>query len=118
EQYGELVVESDSLFAGVMGRVIVLETLVQIGLAFGVSKRLCRVVFLVNGGIGFALQLMQHVEEVTKLVEIIRHPQGHVTGGLVTGYESRAPIRGHAKANEMVILKGFEMRPPCLSRAI
>jgi hypothetical protein len=36
-------------------------------------------------------------------VEIIRHPQGHVARGLVAGYEAKAPIRGHAKAEELVI---------------
>ena len=66
--------------------------LVKMGLAFGVGKRPGRVVFLVHGGIGFALQLMPHREEVSHLVDIIRHPHGHVAGGLVPGHESRAPI--------------------------
>ena len=61
-------------------------------LAFGVSKRPCRVVFLVHGGIGFALQLIQQLKEVLKLVEIIRHPQGHVASGLVAGHEAQAPV--------------------------
>ena len=118
KQNGQLVVECHGLLTGVMGGVIVLQTLLKIGLAFGVRKRPCRVVFLVNGRIGFALQLMQQLEEVSKLVEIIRHPQGHIAGGLVTGHESRAPIRGHAKAEELMILKRFEMCFPGLSRAI
>ena len=71
---------------------ILLETFVKIGLAFGVGKRPCRLVLLVNRGLGFALQLRQHLEEVAKLVEIIRHPQGYIAGGSVAGHESRSPI--------------------------
>ena len=77
-----------------------------------------RVVFFANGGIGFALQLMQHLEEVAKLVEIIRHPQGHVARGLVAGYQAKPPIRGHAKAEELVLLKRVKMGSPGVSRPI
>jgi len=51
-------------------------------------------------------------------VEIIRYPQGHVARGLVASDEAQAPIRGHAKADEMVLRKGFKMLSPGLSRAI
>src|SRR5712691_7385229 len=88
----ELVVECHSLLTGVMGGVILLETLLKIGLTFGTGKLVRRVVFLINGGVGFALQLMEQREEVSKLVEIIGHPQRHIARGLVAGHESQAPI--------------------------
>ena len=87
-----MVVERHGLLTGAMGGVIVCQALAQIRLAFGVGKRPGCLVFLVNGGIGSALQLMQHLVEVAHLVEIIGDPQGHVTGRLVPGDESRAPI--------------------------
>jgi hypothetical protein len=42
----------------------------------------------------------------------------YVTRGLVASHESQASIRGHAKADEMVILKRFKMRSPSVSRPI
>jgi len=50
-----LVVECHGLLTGVMRGVILVETLCQIGLAFGAGKLVRRVVFLTDGGIGFAL---------------------------------------------------------------
>ena len=47
-----------------------------------------RIVFLVNGRLGFAFHLMPHLKEVAKLMEIIRHPQGHVARGPVAGHEA------------------------------
>ena len=118
EQHGELVVECHGLLTGVMRGVILVETLRQIGLAFGPGKLVRRIVFFANGGIGFALQLVQHREEVAKLVEIIRHPQGHVARGPVAGHEAQAPIGGQAQADELVVLKRFKMRSPGVSRPI
>ena len=92
KQYGELVVECDGLLTGVLGGVILVETLRQGGVACGTGTLLRRLVGLVNGRIGFALSLMQHLEEVTKLLEIIRSPQGHVARGLVAGHDSLAAI--------------------------
>src|SRR2546428_7277539 len=118
EQQGELVVERHGLLTGVLGGVILLETLVKIGLAFGMGKLVRGIVCLVNGRIGFALQLMPQVEEVSKLVEIIRHPPDHVARGPVAGDEAQTPIRGHAKADELVLLTCFKMRSPGLSRTV
>ena len=97
QQYGEVVVECYSLLASVMRSVIVVQTLVKIGLAFGTRKLLCGVVFLLNGRIGFTFQLLQHRKEVAKLVEIIRYPQGHVARGPVASHEAQAPIGGEAQ---------------------
>ena len=62
-----MVVECHGLLTGVMRGVIRLETLGQIGLVFGTGKFVRRVVFFAHGGIGFALQLVQHLEEIAKL---------------------------------------------------
>jgi hypothetical protein len=118
EQYGQLVVECHGLLTGAMRGFMVLETLVKIGLAFGTVKLLCCVVFLVHGRIGFAFSLMQHREEGAQRVEILRPPQGHVAGGVRAGHEAQPPIRGQAKAEEMVVLKRFKMRLPGVSRTI
>src|SRR5215831_20252998 len=101
-----------------MRGVVLLQPFLKIALASGMSKPPGCLVCLVDGGIGFTLPLIAHLEEVAKLVEIIRHPQGHVAGGLVAGHDSLPPVRGHAKAKEMMILKVFEMGPPGLRRAI
>ena len=118
EQQGQLVVKCYGLLTGMRRCCILLETLCQIGGAFGMVKLVRRVVFLINGRIGFALQLMLQREEVAKLVEILHHPQGPVARGPVAGHEAQAPIRGHAKAEEMVRLKRFKMPSPGVSRAI
>ena len=117
-QHGPLVVECQGLLAGVVCGFILLQTLLESGLAFGTRQLLYGGVFFANGGIGFAFQLMEHLTEVTKLVEIIRHPQGHVARSPVTGNEAQPPIRGQAKAEEMVVLKRFKMRSPGVSRPI
>ena len=97
QQHGQVVVECHSLLAGVMRGVIVVQAFVEIGLAFGTRKLLHGVVFLLNGLIGLAFHLMQYLKEVAKLVEIIRHPQGHVARGPVANHEAQAPIGGQAQ---------------------
>jgi hypothetical protein len=96
KQHGQVVVERHGLLAGVMRGVIVVQTLVQIGLACGTRKLLCGGVCLRNGRLGFAFQVMLHLKEVATLVERIRHPQGHVARGPVAGHEAQAPIGSQA----------------------
>lgn len=96
QQDGQVVVECHGLLAGVMRRVIVMQALAKIRLACGTRKLLHGLVCLLNGGIGLAFHAMQDCKEVAKLVEILRHPQGHVARGLVAGHEAQAPIGGQA----------------------
>src|SRR2546428_7086084 len=98
-----------------MRGVILLETLCQIGLAFGTGKLVRRVVFCANGGLGFALQLVQQREAVAKLVAIIRHPPGRVTRGRVAGYQAKAPIRGRAKTAEPASINALQWAYPGVS---
>src|SRR2546430_2339408 len=56
------------LLTGAMGGVIVCQSLVRLGVAFGVGKRPCRLVFLVNGGIGSPVHLMRALLRVPDLV--------------------------------------------------
>ena len=88
------------------------------GLAFGPRTLWHGVVFLLNGRRGLAFPVMQYRKEVAKLVEILRHPQGHVARGPVAGPEAPAPIGGQARADELVVLKRFTMRSPGVSRPI
>src|SRR5215471_603131 len=118
KQHVELVEEGDGLLTGGMRAFIVLEPLLEIGLAFGTREQPHRLVFFVNGAVGLTLQLMQSFKEVAKLMEIIRDPQGQVAGSLVASHDALATIRGHAKTDAVMIVKRFEMRFPGLSRAI
>jgi hypothetical protein len=58
EQNGEVVVECNGWHTGVMRLCILLETLFQSGRAFGMGKLVRRIVFLTNGRLGFAFQLV------------------------------------------------------------
>ena len=116
--HGELVVEGSGLLTGVMGGVRLWETLVQMGRAFGTGKLGRRVVFLTQGGRGFALQWLEQLAEVSPRVAILCHPQRPVARGLGAGPESPAPIRGPAKADDMGRLQRFTMRSPGLSRPL
>ena len=55
EENIELVVDRHRLFTDLVRLFVLLETLVKIGLAFGMSKFLSGFVFLANGRIGFSL---------------------------------------------------------------
>jgi hypothetical protein len=113
-----LVVERDRLLPGTRRGVVLVQPFLKIVLASGIGKPPGCLLCLVDGGIGCALPLIAHREEVAIRVDIIRHPQGHVAGGLVAGHDALAPVRGHAKAEARRLLKGFEMGPPGLRRAI
>ena len=94
-----------------MRGVVLLQPLLKIALASGIGKPSLLPHFLVDGGIGLALPLIAHLEEVAKLVEIIRHPQG-----LSRRPGSRRPLAPSEAmpSQEMMLLKGFEMGPPGL----
>ena len=105
KQHGPLVVECRACSQACA--VSSCQTLLESGLAFGTRKLLYGGVFFANGGIGFAFQLMEHLTEVTKLVEIIRHPQGQRTQPS-NRQRGPAPDPSQAKAEEMVVLKRFK----------
>jgi len=60
----ELIVSGDGVLTRVVGVLIVLETLVQMGLALGTVECVRGFVLLGKGRIGFALQLAAPVKEV------------------------------------------------------
>src|SRR5216683_472310 len=74
EQEIELIVAGHGVLTRVVGLFIALETLVQMGLAFGVVEGGRGLGLCGNGGIGSALQLLASVKEVLKLMEPITHP--------------------------------------------
>src|SRR5713101_7664381 len=118
KQQIELIVLCHQLLTG-LGRVVVLlETLVKSGRAFGTLPFVRGVVFLAKGARGFSLQLMQPIEEVAKLMEIITHPQRLLARRLIACDHSLAAIGGHAKAVETVIVKLGTMVAPGLGRTI
>ena len=103
EQEIELIVSGYGVLTRVVGVFIVLETLVQMGLAFGVVERVRGLVLLGNGRIGFALQLVAPVKEVLKLMKPITHPTRVLARRLIARNEATATIGGHADAVEVVL---------------
>src|SRR6266571_6998562 len=93
----------------VVGPFIVLETFVQIGLAFGVVACVRGLVFLGNGRIGFALQLAAPVKEVVKLMKPITHPSRVLARRVIARNEATATIGGHADAVKVVVAEVVKM---------
>jgi len=118
EQEIELIVAGHGVLTRVVGLFIALETLVQMGLAFGVVEGGRGLGLCGNGGIGSGLQLLASVKEVLKLMEPITHPSCVLARRLIAGNEANAPIRGHADAVEAVLPEVFKMGFPGLGRAI
>ena len=102
EQEIELIVSCYGVLTSLVGVFIVVETLVQMGLAFGVVEGVCGFVLLGNGRIGFALQLAAPVKEVSKLMKPITHPSRVWASRLIARNEAPATIGGHADAVEVV----------------
>ena len=100
----ELIVSCYGVLTSLVGVFIVLETLVQMGLAFGVVEGLCGFILLGNGRIGFALQLAAPVKEVLKFMKPITHPARVLASRVITRHEAKAPIGGHADAVEVVLV--------------
>src|SRR3989442_13810878 len=100
EQQIELIIAGHGLLTSLVGVFIVLETPVQIGLAFGVTEGFRGLVLLGNSRIGFALQLAASLKEVLKLLEPITHPSGVWARRVIARNEANATIRGHADAVE------------------
>src|SRR5256885_14131439 len=94
EQEIELIVAGHGVLTRVVSLIIALETLVEMGLAFGVVDGGRGLGLFGNGGIGFALQLLASVTEVLKLMEPITHPARVWTSRLIAGHEANATIRG------------------------
>src|SRR6266700_2782745 len=100
EQEIELIVAGYGVLTRVVGVFIVLETLVQMGLACGVVECVRGFVLLGNGRIGFALLLAAPVKEVAKLMKPITHPARVLARRVITRHEAKATIGGHADAVE------------------
>ena len=98
EQEIELIVSCHGVFTSLVGVFIVLEALVQIGLAFGVVECVRSLVLLGNGRIGFAFQLVTPVKEGLKLMKPITHPSRVLARRVIARHEAKAPIGGHAEA--------------------
>src|SRR5215510_12091176 len=109
EEEIELIVSCHGLLTRVMGVFIMLETLVQMGLTFGVVEGLRGLVLLGNGRIGFALQLATPVKEVLKLMKSITHPPRVLARRVIARKETTSTIGGHAQAVEAVSAEVFEM---------
>src|SRR5437867_6734963 len=117
EQEIELIVSCHGLLTSVVGAFIVLETLVQMGLTFGVVECVRGLVLLGNSRIGFALQLTAPVKEVLKLVKPITLPPRVLARRVITRHEATTTIRGHTEAVEVVVAQVVTMGFPGLGRA-
>src|SRR2546430_12578628 len=118
EQEIELIVACDGVLTRVVGVFIVLEALVEMGLAFGVVEGVRGFVLLGNGRIGFALQLAAPVKEVLKFMKPITHPARVLARRVITRHEAKSPIGGHADAVEAMSAQVVKMGFPGLGRAI
>src|SRR4030095_15949045 len=96
EQERRLIVSCYSLLTSVVGVFIVLEALVQMGLAFGAVECVRGFVLLGNGRIGFALQLAAPVKEVLKFMKTTTPPARFWARRVLPRHEATAPIRDHA----------------------
>jgi hypothetical protein len=114
----ELIVSCDGVLTRVGSVLIVLETLVQIGRAFGVVECVRGFVLLGNGRIGFALQLAAPVKEGLKLMKPITDPSRVLARRVRARHEAKAPIGGHADAVEAMSTQVVKMGFPGLGRAI
>jgi len=118
EQEIELIVACYGVLTRVVGVFIVLETLVQMGLAFGVVACLHGLILLGNGRIGCALQLVAPLKEVLKCMEPITHPSRILARRVRARHEAHATVGGHADAVEAVSTQVFKMGFPGFGRAI
>src|SRR6266446_182418 len=118
EEQIELIVSCYGLLTS-LGRLFIwLETLLQIGLAFGMSELCSSLVFLPNGRIGFSLSLTPPVQELLQLMELITDPQRLAVSGLIARNQAHAAIRGHTDVVETLIVKRFKMCLPRCGQAI
>src|SRR5712691_12361630 len=118
EQEIKLIVSCHGVLTRVMGPFIVLEALVQIGLAFGVVERVRGLILLGNGRIRFALQLAAAVKEVLKLMKPVTHPARVWARRSRAPNEAKATIGGHADAVATVLAHVVTRGFPGLGRAI
>ena len=118
QQEIELIVARYGLLTRVVGVFIVLKTLVQMGLAFGVVERVRGFVLLGKSRIGFALQWAAPVKEVLKLMKPVTHPSRVWARRVITRHQAKAPIGGHADAVEAMIAQVVKMGFPGRGRAI
>src|SRR5712691_1555593 len=114
EQEIELIVSCYGVLTSTEGVFIVLEPLVQMGLAFGVVECFRGLVLLGNGRIGFALQLAAPVKEVAKLVKPITHPSRVLASRVIARNEAPSTVGGHADAVEVVRAEVVNMGFPGL----
>src|SRR2546428_5543407 len=118
EQEIEVIGARYGVLTRMMGVCIVLETLVEMGLACGVVACLRRLVLLGNGRIGFALQLAAPVQEVATRMKPITHPTRVLARRMPARHQATSPIRSHADAVEAVMTEVVTMGLPDLGRAL
>ena len=118
EQEIELIVACYGLLTRVVGVFIVLETLVQMGLAFGVVECFHGLILLGNSRLGFALKLVAPLNEVLKFMEPITHPSRILARRVIARHEAHSTVGGHADAVEAVSTQVVQMGFPGFGRAI
>ena len=118
EQEIQLIVACSGVLTRVVGVFIVLKTLVQMGLTFGVVERVHGFVLLGNSRISFALQLAAPIKEVSKRMKPITHPARVLARRVIARHEAPATIGGHADAVEAMSAQVVKMGFPGLGRAI
>jgi|SRR5216683_370967 len=118
EQEIELIVPCNGVLTRVVGVCIVLKTLVQMGLTFGVVERVHGFVLLGHSRLSFALQLAAPIKEVSKRMTPLTPPARVWARRVRARHEATATIGSHANAVEVVLAEGVKMGFPGLGRAL
>src|SRR5215471_3692319 len=118
KQQIKLIVPRHGLLTSLTSLFILLQALLEIGLAFGVREFLSRFDLLTNSSIGFSLELVAAVKQVLKLMELITHPEALLARRSIASGQTNPPIRGHADTVKAVSAKVCKMSLPSLGRAI
>src|SRR6266478_1458263 len=114
----QLIISLDRAFTSLAGLFILLKTLLQIGLTFGIGECLRCFDLLANGAIGFSFEVVAAVQQVLKLMELITHPEPILASRLVAGLQADASVGGHAETVKAMSPEVVKMRFPGLGRAI
>jgi hypothetical protein len=114
EPESKLIVARDGLLTRMMGVFIGVETLVEMGLAFGVVECVRRLVLLRQSRIGFTRQWAAPVKEVSTRMQPSTPPARVWARRMLARHEAASPSGGHADAVEVVLTEIVNMGLPGL----
>lgn|SRR5512134_839849 len=118
EQQIKLIVPRDGLLTRLVGLVILLQTLLQIGLAFGVGEFRRRFDLFTYGAIGFSLEVVAAGKEGLKRMKLLTPPAARLASRALAGSQAAPPIGGPADTVKAVRAEVVKLSLPSLGRAM